>query len=265
MRIRLQKILARAGVASRRAAEQIILDGRVTVNLEVVVHLGAQADPETDEIAVDGRPLRLERHVYYLLNKPAGFLTTLKDPFGRPTIAAFLTTLEDRVFPVGRLDADTEGLLLLTNDGDLSARLMHPRYHVPKTYRVKVGGRPSPDTLARLAGGGIVLGNRPVNPAEVILERLTKDGAWLRMTLTEGRHRQVKRMCSAVGHPVQSLKRVRFGPLGLGSLPSGALRALTQEEVAALKRAADRAAFQGPDHAKKRGRSGAKEESRTDL
>jgi pseudouridine synthase len=260
--MRLQKILAQAGVASRRAAEQIILDGRVTVNQEVVAHLGAQADPETDVVAVDGRPLRPERHVYYLLNKPAGFLTTLKDPFGRPTITAFLTKIEDRVFPVGRLDADTEGLLLLTNDGELSARLMHPRYHVPKTYQAKVRGRPSPDTLARLAGGAIVLGDRPVNPAKVILERLTQDGAWLRITLTEGRHRQVKRMCSAVGHPVQKLKRIRFGPLGLDSLPSGAVRALTHEEVAALKRAADRSAANGP---KKKGRPDPEEQGPTGL
>jgi len=238
--MRLQKILAQAGVASRRAAERVIREGRVTVNGQVADQLGVQADPDTDEIRVDDRPLRLEQPVYYLLNKPAGFLTTLKDPFGRPTITAFLKGIEDRVFPVGRLDADTEGLLLLTNDGDLSARLMHPRYHVPKTYRAKVSGRPSPETLDRLSGGVIVLGDRPVNPAEVTMEKTDRDGAWLRLTLTEGRHRQVKRMCSAVGHPVKKLKRVRFGPLRLGSLPSGAIRALTSGEVAALKSAADR-------------------------
>ncbi|MBW2086671.1 MAG: rRNA pseudouridine synthase, partial [Deltaproteobacteria bacterium] len=164
MKERLQKILAAAGVASRRNAEKLILAGRVRVNKEVVTRLGQKADPQQDVIELDGKRIRPQKKtVYYLFYKPPGYLTTLKDPFGRPTIAEFLSDIKERVFPIGRLDMDAEGLLILTNDGDLSARLMHPRFHVPKSYRVKVKGRLSEATRARLAGGTITLKDRPVN------------------------------------------------------------------------------------------------------
>jgi 23S rRNA pseudouridine2605 synthase len=236
MEERLQKIIAQAGLASRRGAEKMILEGRVKVNRTVVAQLGRKADPEKDLIEVDGRKIKpSQTYYYYIFNKPAGYLVTMKDTLNRPTISKFLTHLKHRVFPVGRLDMDTEGLLLLTNDGELSARLMHPRYHVPKTYRVKVKGRPSEMALAKLAGGILVLGDTPVKPAVVEVIKQGEDRTWLSVTLTEGRHRQVKRMCSQVGHPVLKLKRTHFGPLKLGRLPTGALRPLTAPEIKALK------------------------------
>lgn len=236
---RLQKIIAQAGLASRRSAEKMILQGRVKVNGTVVTELGRKADPEKDKIEVDGRRIKLEKNnFYYIFNKPSGYLVTFKDTLNRPTITKFLTSLNHRVFPVGRLDMDTEGLLVLTNDGELSARLMHPRYHVPKTYRVKVKGRPSEMTMAKLAGGVLILGDKPVKPAVVDLIKQGRDRTWLSITLTEGRHRQIKRMCSQVGHPVLKLKRTQFGPLKLGRLPSGAIRPLTVPEISAVKKAA---------------------------
>ncbi|MBW2092555.1 MAG: rRNA pseudouridine synthase [Deltaproteobacteria bacterium] len=236
MKERLQKILAQAGVASRRGAEQLILAGRVKVNKKIVSKLGFKADSDKDLIEVDGRRIKLNTDkVYYLFYKPPGYLTTLKDPFGRPTISQLLRPIKKRVFPVGRLDMDTEGLLLLTNDGELSARLMHPRYHVPKSYRVKVKGQLSDMAQARLAGGMIVLGDRPVNPAKVEVIKRGQDRTWLMITLTEGRHRQIKRMCSQVGHPVLKLKRVSYGPLTLGRLARGAIRPLKEAEVRVLK------------------------------
>jgi len=236
---RLQKILAEAGVASRRRAEKMILAGRVKVNGGIVQLLGHKADPRTDRIEVDGRVLHSpEKKVYYLFYKPVGYLTTLQDPFSRPTIAQFLTEIESRVYPVGRLDLDAEGLLILTNDGELAARLMHPRYHVPKTYQVLVKGLPTDSALDRLSAGGIMLGERPAAPAEVAVVKKEKDRTWLRMTIREGRHRQIKRMCSTVGCPVMKLKRIAFGPLSLGRLTPGALRPLKPAEVEALKKAA---------------------------
>ncbi len=239
MRERLQKILAQAGVASRRQAERIILDGRVKVNKKIISKLGSKVDPENDFIEVDGRRIKPKiNKVYYLFYKPAGYLTTLKDPFGRPTISQLITHIKKRVFPVGRLDMDTEGLLLLTNDGELSARLMHPRFHVSKSYRVKVKGQLSDLAQAKLANGTIILGDRPVKPARVEIIKRGQDRTWLLMTLTEGRHRQIKRMCSQVGYPVLKLKRISYGPLKLGRLPRGATRALKETEISALKEAA---------------------------
>lgn len=239
MEERLQKVLAEAGVASRRSAERLILAGRVKVNGQVVQTLGVKADPEADLIEVDGQAIaRTEDKVYYLFNKPAGYLTTLKDPQGRPTIAKFLAELGPRVYPVGRLDGDTEGLLILTNDGELAARLMHPRHHVPKTYRVKVKGIPSEAALMRLVSGEIMLGDRKAAPAEVEVIKTAEDRTWLALTLIEGRHRQVKRMCSTIGHPVLKLKRIAYGPLTLGRLAPGDVRPLKSDEVRALKIAA---------------------------
>lgn len=239
MEERLQKIIAQAGLASRRGAERLIAAGRVKVNGVVADQLGAKADPEKDRVEVDGRVLEgAEPTVYYMINKPAGFITTAKDPRGRPAIARLTAGLPARVFPVGRLDMDAEGLLILTNDGDLAKRLMHPRHHVSKTYRVKVSGVPNPAALRKLTAGEIIVEGKPVLPAEVEVIKTSADRAWLRVTLREGRYHQVKRMCQAVGHPVLKLKRTEYGPLKLGRLETGAVRPLTRGEIEALKRSA---------------------------
>ncbi|MFH1092468.1 MAG: pseudouridine synthase [Pseudomonadota bacterium] len=239
MQERLQKILARTGAASRRGAEKIILAGRVRVNGRVVSALGQKADPEEDRIEVDGRVIRpAEALEYYIFYKPSGYITTLDDPQKRPSITQFLKALKARVYPVGRLDMDAEGLLVLTNDGELARRLMHPRFHVPKTYRVKVKGLPKQEALDRLGGGELKLGDRHAAPAEVEVLKKGTDRAWLTMTLFEGRHHQIKRMCSQVGHPVLKLKRTAYGPLTLGRLKSGGWRRLRPEEIKALKAAA---------------------------
>ncbi len=229
---RLQKVLAKAGVASRRAAEILIAEGRVTVNGRPAV-LGQRADVDADEIAVDGVivPVR-PGLVYYLLNKPPDVVTTLDDPHGRPTVAD-LVPAEPRVHPVGRLDAATEGLLVLTNDGGLTFRLTHPRFGVEKEYLAAVRGRPRPTAL-RWLREGIVLDDGPAEPARVALVEPTV----LRITIHEGRNRQVRRMCDAVGHPVLRLVRTRFGPLRDRSLPPGSWRPLTTAEVRALEQAA---------------------------
>lgn len=237
---RLQKILAQAGYGSRRACEQLILQGRVRVNGQVVTQLGTQADARTDIIEVDGKRVQLpEGHTYILLHKPAGVVTTRRDAHAARTVMDLLEGVTASVFPVGRLDADTTGALLLTNDGDLAYRLMHPRYGVTKTYLVEVRGEVGEEALRRLREG-VPLEDGVTAPAQVqkvryIAQRQT---TLLRLTIHEGRKRQVKRMCQAVGHPVVRLHRERFGPLSLHRLPVGAWRHLTTEEVAALRRAA---------------------------
>lgn len=236
---RLQKILAQAGYGSRRACEQMILQGRVRVNGQVVTQLGTQADPQRDVIEVDGQRVHLPKtHTYILLHKPAGVLTTRYDPHAKRTVIHLLQGVSTPVFPVGRLDADTTGALLLTNDGELAYRLTHPRYGVPKTYLVEVRGEVKDPTLRQL-GEGVVLEDGPTAPAQVQRLRYQpqRQTTLLRLTLHEGRKRQVKRMCQAVGHPVVRLHRERFGPLSLHDLPPGAWRHLTPEEVAVLKRA----------------------------
>ena len=235
---RLQKIIAEAGLASRRGAERLIAEGRVMVNGRVVTEQGFKAEAARDEIRVDGRLLPPpQRPAYYMFHKPAGYLTTLSDPKGRPTIKIFLDQLPLRVFPVGRLDMDVEGLLILTNDGALAKKLMHPSSQVPKTYRVKVAGRPDEAALDKLRSGGLMLGERPAAPAEAELIKVAEDRAWIFLTLTEGRHHQVKRMCSAVGHPVLKLKRVSYGGLELGTLRREMIRPLSAQEIGWLKEA----------------------------
>jgi pseudouridine synthase len=232
---RLQKVLARAGIASRRAAERLIVDGRVTVNGEIVTRLGTRIDPERDAVKVDGRRIaaRGPGRVYLMMNKPRGMMTTLSDPEGRPTVADLLERVRARVFPVGRLDFNTEGLLLLTDDGDLAESLMHPRHAVPKTYVAKVRGLPSREALARLRKG-VEIEGRPTLPAKV---QLTKPGhnAWVEVTVVEGRKHQVRQMLQAVGHPVVKLRRTRYAGLGLGDLRPGRVRPLTDEEVRRLR------------------------------
>ncbi len=235
---RLAKVMAEAGISSRRGAEKMIAQGRVRVNGQPVEEQGLKVDLARDKITVDGRPLGPPQKLhYYMFHKPAGYLTTLSDPKGRPSIRRYLEKLPVRVFPVGRLDMDVEGLLLLTNDGALAKRLMHPSSEVPKVYRVKVDGRPGPEALKKLCDGTLRLGQRLAAPAKAELIKSAEDRAWLYLTITEGRHHQVKRMCSAVGHPVLKLKRVAYGGLKLGSLKREAIRPLTAEEIESLKRA----------------------------
>jgi 23S rRNA pseudouridine2605 synthase len=229
---RLQKVLARAGLASRRQAEELIADGRVTVN-GIVAPLGRRVDISRDRVEVDGAPVPVRPGlVYYLLNKPAGVVTTAADPEGRPTVVALVPD-EPRVFPVGRLDVATEGLLLLTNDGELAHHLTHPRFGVDKEYVAQVAGRPSPAALRRLREG-VELDDGRTAPARVAA--LAPDT--LRIVIHEGRNRQVRRMCDAIGHPVQRLVRTRIGPLTDRRLPPGAWRPLTPSEIRGLSEAA---------------------------
>jgi 23S rRNA pseudouridine2605 synthase len=237
---RLQKILAQAGVASRRAAERLMAEGRVTVNGRTVREMGTKADPAADDIRVDGQRVKsAERRRYILLNKPAGYVTTRSDPQRRPTVLDLLRGVREYVYPVGRLDYDTEGLLLLTNDGDLSARLTHPRHGVERTYEARVAGMPDEHAVERLRKGLPLDGKRTL-PAKVTLlnqSRGHRDGV-LVMTIREGRNRQVRRMCEAAGHPVHHLRRTKIGPLSDRTLKPGRWRELAGEEIRRLKEVA---------------------------
>ncbi len=233
--MRLQKFLARAGVASRRGSEDLMTAGRVTVNGEVVTELGAKVDPLVDVVAVDGATVSLASGpVYFALNKPTGVMTTMSDPQGRPTVASLMPPGYPGLFPVGRLDFDTEGLLLLTTDGDLAQKLLHPRHHVPKTYYVEVDGVPTEEDLSRLREG-VELDDGKTAPAEARLLKRQGRGAAIELTIREGRKRQVKRMASAVRHPVMFLRRTKFGNVELGDLRPGEVRELTSEEVEGLR------------------------------
>ncbi len=235
MKERLQKLIAAAGLASRRQAERWIAAGRITVNGRPA-GLGDQADAERDRIEVDGRPLRLEQpKVYLLLNKPAGYVTTACDPQGRKVVSDLLRDVKVRVFPVGRLDLNTEGLLLLTNDGDLAARLTHPRHQVAKTYLVRVRGALTAASRQRLEEG-VKLDDGLTAPAKVAKVRSSGSHTWLELTINEGRNRQVRRMCEAVGHSVSRLKRIGLAFLLLEGLRVGQYRQLTAAEVKRLKK-----------------------------
>ena len=242
MEQRLQKIISQAGIASRRAAEKLISEGRVTINGETVSEMGVKADPATDDIRVDGRRVKsAERHRYILLYKPAGYVTTRSDPQRRRTVLDLLRGVKEYVYPVGRLDYDTEGLLLLTNDGELAATLTHPRHEVDRTYEARVAGMPDDHALDRLRRG-IPLDGRRTQPADVVLVnkgRRDNNGVLL-ITIREGRNRQVRRMLEAVGHPVDSLKRTRIGPIGDRRLKPGQWRDLGEDEIAALRKSARR-------------------------
>jgi len=238
---RLQKVLAQAGVASRRKCEELILQGRVQVNGVTVRELGTKVDPGRDEIAVDGRVIRREELVYLLLYKPTGVITSLHDPQGRPVVTDLLCGVKQRVFPVGRLDYDTEGLLIVTNDGDFANKLTHPSGHIPRTYHAVVKGIPHGTLLEKLAAG-INLDDGMTAPAEVEYRDvdMDKNEATIEITLYEGRNRQVRRMFEAIGHPVKRLRRVRFGSLTLQGIPRGKYRELKPEEVKALLMEAER-------------------------
>jgi 23S rRNA pseudouridine2605 synthase len=235
---RLQKIIAAAGIASRRKAEELITSGLVTVNGQTITELGSKADPERDHIRVNGKLLRgPEHHVYLLMNKPKGYVTTVRDPENRPTVIDLLRGVRARVYPVGRLDYGSEGLLLLTNDGDLAHGLMKAASHVPKTYLVKVAGNPNEEGLARLRQGVSIPAERgrrvKTAPAKI---RIIREAAnpWYEVTLTEGKNRQIRRMFEEIGHHVEKIRRVRYGPLELDVVP-GEFRKLTTEEIAKLK------------------------------
>lgn len=233
MEERLQKLLSAAGVCSRRAAEAYLTAGRVTVNGEPA-RLGQRADPDRDEILVDGRPLAPRaKPVYILLNKPRGYVTTLSDEQGRKTVAELVADCGARVYPVGRLDLDSEGLLLLTNDGDWAQHLLHPSHEVEKTYHVSVFG-PVAGAAARLAAMTDLEGE-PIRPARVEVLRQTARTAVLAVTIHEGKNRQIRRMCARCGLTVKRLRRVQEGPLKLGNLPSGKWRDLSENEVEALR------------------------------
>ncbi len=240
---RLQKYLARCGIASRRHAETLITDGLVTVNGATVRELGVRVDPARDVVRVRGeRVFPSARKLYLVMYKPAGVVTTVSDPHGRRAVLDLLPARwrDERIYPVGRLDHNTEGLLLLTNDGDLALRLTHPRYALAKEYHALVEGRPTPEELARLSQGILLAGEtRPTAPARAwLLRGGNGDSAWVGLELHEGRNRQARRMFEAIGHPVIQLRRVRVGPLTLGDLAPGQTRELTAREVETLRREA---------------------------
>jgi pseudouridine synthase len=261
MQIRLQKLLSQAGVASRRAAERLIADGRVTVNGQTIREMGVKADPAADDVRVDGRRIRSAQPLrYILLYKPAGFVTTRSDPQRRRTVMDLLGDVREYVYPVGRLDYDSEGLLLLTNDGELAAMLTHPRHGVERTYEAHVAGVPDEKALERLRRGIPLDGKRTLAAEVVMLNTPAKAGhddrgrrddrggrdarqrreAVLRITIREGRNRQVRRMCEAVGHPVRRLTRTRIGPIADRRLRPGEWRDLTAAEVRTLRDLASR-------------------------
>jgi 23S rRNA pseudouridine2605 synthase len=260
---RLQKIVAAAGLASRRKAEELITSGRVQVNGQTVTELGSKADPERDHIRVDGKLLKKpEKFRYFMLNKPKGVVTTVSDPEGRPTVMKFFERVGARVFPVGRLDYQSEGLLLMTNDGDLANILTSAASNVEKTYLVKVSGKPPEQALEQLRRGVMIERGRRgeregrvmTQPAKITLIRDT-DNPWYEVVLTEGKNREIRKMFEEVGHFVEKVRRVGFGPLILDVTP-GKMRELEEEEVIQLKRASRRRAAPAVDKPARRPRSG---------
>lgn len=231
---RLQKILAEAGVASRREAERMIVNGRVRVNGVLVRELGTKADAAKDEITVDGKPLRAaQKKIYLAFHKPVNVMVTRKDPEGRPTVFDYLKGISERVNYVGRLDFDSEGLLLLTNDGELLARLTHPRYEVPKTYHVKIAGRVAPESLLRISQG-LDVGDFVAQPSRARILKENPHNSWVEIVLREGRNREVRKIFEALGHKTLRLIRVAVGPVKLSELAAGRWRELSRKEIAAL-------------------------------
>jgi len=230
---RLQKVLAAAGVCSRRQAEKLITAGRVAVDGEVITALGSKVDPDHQRITVDGRPLASPELVYFLLNKPRGYVTTMKDPQGRPLVTALLKGVKERIFPVGRLDIDTEGALLLTNDGELAQKVLHPSNEINRTYVARVSGSPTPENLHSLHRG-IVLEGRKTWPAQLKVLDATDSSTRIEITIHEGRKRQVRKMFAAIGHPVLELTRTAYGKLALGNLAIGNYRRLNAADLRKL-------------------------------
>jgi 23S rRNA pseudouridine2605 synthase len=231
MKERIQKIIAGAGISSRRAAEKMIVDGRISVNNAIVRQLGAKADIEEDEIRVDGKLILPETSkVYLMLNKPKGYMTTLHDPQGRPVVKDLLTGVSERVFPVGRLDYDSEGLLLMTNDGDFSLRIQHPRFRIPKTYRVKIEGNLASSAIKALSEG-IKLNDGKFKPDSFHIDKKNPKSCWLTMTIAEGRNREIRRGFESLGHSVARIIRTTISDVGLGDLKEGTYRHLTRKEI----------------------------------
>lgn len=229
--VRLQKFLAMAGIASRRKAEGYIAAGRVTVDGKISTAMGQQIIPGKQTILFDNKKVEAkEKPVYILLNKPKGYVTTLSDPQGRPIVTSLLHGIQERVFPVGRLDLDTTGALLLTNDGELTQNILHPKFEVHKTYEAQVKGHPSHAAIRALENG-IILENKKTAPAKLRIKRKNKRNTLIIITIHEGRKRQVKKMFQAVGHPVQSLKRLAYGKLELGNLQEGKFKFLHQKDI----------------------------------
>jgi pseudouridine synthase len=242
---RLNKFLAHAGVCSRREADRLIAAGRVSVNGKTVLELGEKIDPGRDRVVADGKPVRggEERQAYILLNKPAGRVVSVKDPFGRPTVMDLLAHVPVRVYPVGRLDLETEGALLLTNDGEMALRLTHPRYGVAKVYEVRVEGEPGEEALERIRRG-VFLEGRKTAPARVLVLRRGHRHTSLRVEIHEGRKREIRKLLEAVGFPVAGLVRVEFAGLTLEGLKTGQWRYLKSAEVRRLNKVVGR---EGPD------------------
>ncbi|MEI6126200.1 MAG: pseudouridine synthase [Pseudomonadota bacterium] len=235
MKERLQKIIARAGFASRRKAEELILHGRVSINGSVVTELGTQADPGRDIIAVNGVPVgQAENKIYILLNKPYGYITSLHDPEGRPTVISLVKDVTERIVPVGRLDYDTEGLLILTNDGDFSQILQHPSYRIDRIYLVKVKGFPAQQVVEKLQAGVFIEGKKTAKSRIRVVKKAQKN-TWFEIILREGRNRQIKKMFEAVQHTVLRIIRIQFGPLTLDDLPTGTYRFLNKKEIEEVK------------------------------
>ena len=231
---RLQKILAKAGIASRRNAEELIRQGKVTVDGKVVTEMGCRVDPDIQVVAFEGRPLSLEEEkIYLLLNKPRGYVTTLHDPQGRPIVTSLLTGITSRVFPVGRLDFDTEGALILTNDGDFAESILHPRFEIERTYQAEVRGLPTPGKI-RMLKEGFELEGKKTWPAKVRVIAKEPTTTTMEITIHEGRKRQVRMMFAAIGHRVLALKRIAYGGLRLGGLPTGKYRRLTPADLALI-------------------------------
>jgi 23S rRNA pseudouridine2605 synthase len=235
MEKRLQKILSEIGIASRRSAEELIIEGRVTVNGRIAI-LGMKADPDRDHIKFDGKLIaRPEPKVYIILNKPRSVVTSLRDPEGRPTVKDYLKGVKYRIFPVGRLDYDSEGLLLLTNDGDFAQAILHPAKKISKSYLVKVKGSPEEEDIKKLRVG-IQLEDGITAPAKLQKSRSTENNIWLEITIHEGRKRQIRRMLEQIGHPVLKLKRIRINGIELGNLKPGEYRYLKPEELSILRK-----------------------------
>jgi len=235
--IRLQKYLADAGVASRRKSEELITAGRISVNDQIITQLGIKISPDKDTVALDGRVIRFTnpKLIYIMLHKPEGFITSVSDPYNRPVVMDLLRDISARLFPVGRLDYDSSGLLLLTNDGKLAQTLTHPRHSIPKTYIARLRGVPDRDGLRAFKEGLIIDDGPKTAAAQIKILDKKPTGCIVRITLREGRNRQIRKMCEAIGCPVLELKRVAMGPLKLGNLPRGKYRRLTAEEVKQLQ------------------------------
>jgi len=243
--VRLQKVLAHAGLGSRRSCEELILQGRVSIDGQIVRQLGTRVDPALARIAVDGEPIRLESIVYYAVNKPRGYVSTNLDPAGRPRVVDLLPELPERVYTVGRLDEDSTGLMILTNDGDLANRLAHPRYGVEKLYRALVAGLPSRETLAKLTEG-IWLSDGKVRAKRARIVGRQGQATQLELVLAEGKKREIRRMLSKLGHKVMSLNRIAVGPITLKGLPTGECRPLSRHEVDLLRQVAAGATVSQP-------------------